>query len=106
MKSEGRRKSISPLKVITAIVAIAAIVKELRTPKAERTWHGTLGDVVPYDFRMPTMDRIKATMWDPDGKVIVGRPFGVGWTLNLGAVVARIKAAKGDAGTEAPAPVG
>ncbi|MBT8211995.1 MAG: hypothetical protein KJN71_02490 [Acidimicrobiia bacterium] len=102
MKRDGKRKSISPLKVLAAIVAIAAIIKELRLPKEERTWHGTLGDVVPYDFRVPTMDRIKATMWDPEGKIVVGRPFGVGWTLNFGAVVAKIKQAKADSAEPAP----
>ncbi len=39
---------------------------------------------VPYDFRMPTLERIKERMWNPDDeRIIVPRVFGVGWTLNL-----------------------
>ena len=95
MAGKGKKKSkgIQPLKVLAAILLIAAIVKELRLPPEERTWHGTLGDFVPYDLRMPTMERIKTTFWDPEGAVIVGRPFGVGWTINFGGAVARLRAA-------------
>jgi hypothetical protein len=80
-----------PLKVLAAVLAIAAVIKEMRTPKEERTWHGALGGFVPYDFRMPTIDRIKSTVWNPDAPIIVNRAFGVGWTINLGAIVARLR---------------
>ena len=82
---------MKPLKVLAAVLAIAAVIKELRLPKEERTWHGALGGFVPYDFRMPTVERFKATLWNPQGAIVVGRPFGVGWTLNLGAVAARLR---------------
>ncbi len=39
---------------------------------------------IPYDFRKPTLERIRERMWNPeDERVIVPRVFGVGWTLNL-----------------------
>ena len=94
-KSESKRKRskrTNPLKVLAAILLISALVKELRLPKEERTWHGALGGFVPYDFRKPTVDKIKTTFWDPEGSVIVDRAFGVGWTINLGAVVAKVRA--------------
>lgn len=39
---------------------------------------------VPYDFRMPTLGRIKERMWNPDDpRVLTPRVFGAGWTVNL-----------------------
>lgn len=39
---------------------------------------------VPYDFRMPTLGRIKERMWNPDDpRVLTPRVFGAGWTINL-----------------------
>ncbi len=87
----GRSEGMKLLKLLAAVVAIAAVIKELRLPKEERTWHGALGGFVPYDFRMPTFARIKATFWNPEGAIVVNRAFGVGWTINVGAIVAKIR---------------
>lgn len=86
---------MKPLKLLAAALVVAAVIKELRQPKEERTWHGALGGFVPYDFRMPTVDKIKRTFWNPDGPVIANRVFGVGWTINLGAVVAKVRSLAG-----------
>lgn len=86
-----RSQRMKPLKLLAAVLVIAAIIKELRLPKDERTWHGALAGFVPYDLRMPTVERIRRTFWDPDGDIVVGRAFGVGWTINLGAVVAKVR---------------
>ncbi len=82
---------MKPLKLLAAVLVVAAVIKELRQPKEERTWHGALGGFVPYDFRMPTIDKVKRTFWNPDGPVIANRVFGVGWTINLGAIVAKVR---------------
>lgn len=82
---------MKPLKLLAAALAVAAVIKELRLPKEERTWHGALGGFVPYDFRMPTVEKIKRTFWNPDGAIVVNRVFGVGWTINLGAIVAKVR---------------
>jgi len=87
----NRSNGLKPLKLLAAALAIAAVIKELRLPKEDRTWHGALGDFVPYDFRMPTVEKVKHTLWNPEGSIVVGRPFGVGWTLNLGAIVAKVR---------------
>ena len=88
-----RRRSdgMKPWKLLAAVLAIAAVIKELRLPKEKRTWHGALGGFVPYDFRMPTFNKIKTTFWNPDGTIVVNRVFGVGWTINLGAIVAKVR---------------
>jgi hypothetical protein len=63
----------------------AAVVTELRKPRSERTWHGELGGVVPYDLRPPTPARIKASLWSPDDpRLFLPRSAGVGWSPNLG----------------------
>ena len=84
-----------PLKILALGLVIAAVIKELRLPQEERTWHGALGGFVPYDFRMPTVEKVKHTFWNPEGKIIVDRVFGVGWTINLGAVVAKVRSLAG-----------
>jgi hypothetical protein len=73
------------VRLIAIALTVAAVVKEMRMPKAERTWHGTVAAVVPYDFRVPTLQRIKERLWDPEASSVVGpRVFGVGWTVNAG----------------------
>ncbi len=69
------------------LLAAAAVLKELRRPAAARTWHGhVLG--VPYDFRRPTLQRVRERLWSPDSpNLVVPHLFGVGWTLNVGRLL-------------------
>jgi hypothetical protein len=69
-----------------AIIGVIAVIQELRKPPGERTWHGKVAQVVPYDFRMPTMGRVRSTYWNPEGPIISSRVFGVGWAPNFGAL--------------------
>jgi hypothetical protein len=62
----------------------AAIATELAKPEAERTWHGRVFGLVPYDFRPPTWQRIRDAYWNPDSdELFSDRVFGVGWAVNL-----------------------
>lgn len=62
----------------------AAIYQELRKPTGERTWNGKVAGVVPYDFRLPTLERLRAAYWDPDNdQVFSEMVFGVGWAVNI-----------------------
>jgi hypothetical protein len=84
---EKRRPTATELwRLVLAIAALVAVVQELRKPPEQRTWHGKVAGLVPYDFRKPTMERFRKTYWDPDGPAIPGKAWGVGWALNLGAV--------------------
>lgn len=66
-----------------ALVA-AAVATELAKPADERTWHGRVGGVVPYDFRPPTWQRIRDAYWNPQSdRLFSDRVFGVGWAVNL-----------------------
>lgn len=38
---------------------------------------------MPYDFRRPTWSKIKRRCWQPGGKFLQPRVFGVGWVFNL-----------------------
>jgi hypothetical protein len=78
--------------VVTALVFGAVIVTELRKSPDERTWHGKLAGVVPYDLRPPTLERVRSTVWNPnDPHVLVPHAFGVGWTINAAALVQRVR---------------
>jgi len=85
---------MTALRLLTAVLAIVAVIKELRLPQEERTWHGALGGFVPYDLRMPTVARYKSILLNPDGAIVVNRVFGVGWSINLGAIVAKLPAVR------------
>jgi Family of unknown function (DUF5808) len=87
-----RRGGPHLLRLITFALVVAAVVKELRTPAPDRTWHGSVAGFVPYDFRVPTVARLRAAMWDPQGAHLLSpRAFGVGWTVNVGRVVALVR---------------
>jgi hypothetical protein len=78
---------------LAAMVLVAwALRQELRKPAGERTWTGTVAGFVPYDFRRPTLARVRQRLWAPDNpRVIVPRAFGVGWTLNLGRLLRLVR---------------
>lgn len=80
------------IRLISLALIAAAVVKELRTPPEDRTWNGVVAGFVPYDFRVPTATRIRERMWAPDdSRVITPEVFGVGWTLNVGRLVALVR---------------
>ena len=65
-------------------LVVAAVATDLSKPEEERTWHGRVGGVVPYDFRPPTWERIRLAYWNPDSeRLFSDRVFGVGWAVNL-----------------------
>ena len=73
---------------------IAAIYQELRKPPAERTWHGKVGGVIPYDFRIPTVDRMRAAYWDPESdRVFTEQVIGVGWSVNVPVLIRKLQQA-------------
>jgi hypothetical protein len=38
---------------------------------------------VPYNFEKPSLGRMMSAYWQPDDGMLVEKPFGVGYTLNL-----------------------
>jgi hypothetical protein len=83
----SRKKILSPTNIIFStlfllFVAIA-IVEQLRRPPEDRTWYGKIAGI-PYDFRLPTAERIRATFWNKNtSQILVPQVFGIGWSINL-----------------------
>ncbi len=38
---------------------------------------------VPYNFEKPSVRRLVSSYWQPDEGMLVRKPFGIGYTLNL-----------------------
>ena len=82
---------VALLRNLFLLTAIAAVYKELRTPPGQRTWNGRLFGVVPYDFRVPSLDRLREAYWNKEtDTVFTDRPLGVGWAVNLPPLLRRI----------------
>jgi hypothetical protein len=84
----SRKKTSKPGKniwsVLIGLLVVLAIRDQLRLPPEERTWHGSVAGIVPYDFRLPTVERLRATFWNKDtSRILVPQAFGVGWTINF-----------------------
>jgi hypothetical protein len=81
------KKILSPRNVLgstlIAILLSAAIRDQLRRPPEERTWHGTVFGI-PYDFRFPTLDRLRDSFWNKNTpQLLLPQAFGIGWTINF-----------------------
>lgn len=73
------------------LTVAAAVYKELRTPPAQRTWQGRLFGTIPYDFRVPDIGRLRDAYWNTGSDVVLtDRPLGVGWAVNLPALLRRV----------------
>jgi hypothetical protein len=72
------------IRTLAWLAFAAAIYQELRKPPEARTWNGKVAGVVPYDFRVPTLDRLREAYWAPDSDQLVSENvFGVGWAVNI-----------------------
>lgn len=75
------------------LALFGAIYQELRKPPAERTWHGKVAGIVPYDFRVPTIEGIREAYWNPaDDRIFTEKVVGVGWAVNVPTAARRLSA--------------
>jgi hypothetical protein len=75
---------------------VAALWSELRKAPEDRTWNGRLFGVVPYDFRLPSIERLRQAYWNPRSpKVFTDRPVGVGWAINVPTALRRLGVRQG-----------
>ncbi len=78
--------------VVGITLVVAALGHELEKPPAERRWHGTVFEKVPYDFRAPSLERLMSRYWNPhDTRVFMPTLLGVGWAINLRQVLDRLR---------------
>ena len=67
---------------------VAAFVYAMRT----RQPSGRILEV-PYEFRVPTADRLRDRLWNPDDpRLFTPSILGVGWSINLFQVAVRAQA--------------
>ena len=84
------------LRMAVVATVLGAVYTELRKPPEQRTWNGKLLGVIPYDFRLPTIERLRAAYWNPASpKVFTARPLGVGWAVNIPTLLRRLGVRQG-----------
>jgi len=71
------------VRVLWLTILGAAIADAFRNDRP----HGELFGFVPYDFRVPTIERARSRTWNPGlPRIMTPVTFGVGWSVNLGRV--------------------
>jgi hypothetical protein len=83
-----RKTTLTPKNILwislLVFLVVAALREQLRLPPEERTWHGKIAGRIPYDFRLPTAERLRTTFWNKQtAEIVVPQAFGIGWTINL-----------------------
>lgn len=87
----GKEWFVRLLQAAAITVTLAAVCQEMEKPKEERDWHGKVG-FIPYDFRMPTLQRLKEGYWNPDSTSIFSPEVcGVGWAINIHALLEKMR---------------
>ena len=87
----NRKKIASPINIIFSILFLIyvaiAITQQLQRPPEERTWYGKIAGI-PYDFRLPTVERIRNTFWNKDtSQIFLPQAFGIGWAINMYPII-------------------
>jgi hypothetical protein len=82
---------VNLVRTLIWLAFFGAIYQELKKPAEERTWHGKVAGIVPYDFRIPDLQRVKDAYWAPDSDVLfTEKVIGVGWSVNLPVAARRL----------------
>lgn len=83
------------LKIAAALLVAAALYQELKKPREEREWHGKVANFVPYEFRPPTLARLRERLWNPeDPRIFTEHIFGVGWAINFHTLLQKLQRAE------------
>jgi len=89
------------LQVTVVALTLAAVFQELEKPKEERKWHGKVAGIFPYDFRIPTIKRLKESYWNPyESRVFTPPVFGLGWAINFYALLENLRVIEEDVSEE------
>ena len=83
------------IRIAAAFLVAIAIYEEIKKPPEEREWHGKVANFVPYDFRLPTVERLREKLWNSeDPRIFTEHVFGVGWAINFHTVLQKLQALK------------
>ena len=96
------RKWLTTMLQLTVVaLTMAAVLQELEKPAEERKWHGKVAGFIPYDFRLPTLERVKETYWNPyERRVFTPEVFGIGWAINFYALLENLGVIERDVSEE------
>ena len=87
----GKEWFVRLIQAAVITITLAAVCQELEKPKEERNWHGKVG-FIPYDFRLPTIERIKEGYWNSDStKIFSPEVWGIGWAINFHALLEKMR---------------
>ncbi|MFC1848507.1 DUF5808 domain-containing protein [Chloroflexota bacterium] len=89
--SKNSSKIGNLLNILAAILIASAVYQELKKPADERTWNGKIANFIPYDLRLPTVERLRERLWNPeDSRIFTEHVFGVGWAINFHTVFRKL----------------
>ena len=72
-------------------VTMVALCQEMEKPKEERQWHGKVG-FIPYDFRLPTLARLRECYWNTEEtRIFTDKAVGIGWGINIHALLEKLR---------------
>jgi len=75
-------------------IALCEAIEDGRAPAPEEGGEtGPMGRVlgIPYDASVPTPEKVRSRMWNPqDPRIFMPRFVGLGWTINFGALAVRV----------------
>lgn len=85
--TQGVKKLKRYFFLFNVVIGAIAVFEQMRRPAVDRSWHGKVFGVVPYDFRPPNPQRFIDAWWNPDDpRLFTERDFGIGWAINLNRV--------------------
>ena len=98
----NREWFIRIVQVAAITLTLAAVFQELEKPKEERKWHGrVVAGIFPYDFRIPTIARLKESFWNRyDSQIFTPTVFGLGWAINFHALLENLRVIEEDVSEE------
>ena len=83
------------LRLIVSLFTLATVIYAVKT----RQSHGAFLRV-PFEFRMPTVQRVRKRWWNPDDEsIFTPHVFGVGWSINVYQVGKRLGLLRNGEGT-------
>ena len=83
---------VRALQVPAVSFSLIALFQQLERLKKQRSWHGRAGGIIPYDFRVPTLDRVRDSCWNPyEDRIFMPAVFGLGWSINLRSLLENLR---------------